>query len=129
MKTLFSALVAVFLSFPALAGTCENGALYKSDTSGEIVTIQAVGTGESAFTKGGALQPGMALKVKGRSAIYGPMRSYMFIIDSDAPVLANYKWQKPDEDVGGSFRVLEDAGLAEDGSGTLFSLSYVACAP
>jgi hypothetical protein len=59
-----------------------------------------------------------------RGAIFGPMRSSMFVSDPDTLTKAGYTWgEAVPTDPGGFYRVLDDNGADE-----LFTLSYVGCA-
>ena len=85
--------------------TCPNGAAYRVSTTGETIVVKRSGVGESVFSPGGAPQAGMALdlvtQTGERGAIFGPMRSYMFV-----PIRKRYQGRLPDP--GGFYRVISD---------------------
>ncbi len=112
---------------PANAVTCHKGVLYRSATDTRTVLVKRIGTGMSPFSYTGPAQPGMALDLitplGQRGAIYGPMRSYMFITDLRNLTEQKYKWRAADADPGGFFRI-----LTGDGKREFMTLTYVGCA-
>ena len=107
---------------------CANGAIYKIEPADRTVVVKRFGIGKSAFAPGAPPIDGMALDLVTdtgeRGAIFGPMRSSMFVTDPDTLTKAGYTWQPVTADPGGVYTVLDD-----DGQRPLFSFSYVGCAP
>lgn len=111
----------------ANAEECPKGAIYRISESPHTLLVKRIGVGKSNFTQNGPPQTGIAIDLvtsEGQQgAIFGPMRSYMFMVEN-AGVLTSegYKWEPAQADPGGFFRVLSDDGQKE-----LFYLTYIKC--
>jgi hypothetical protein len=107
---------------------CPNGAVYSVEPAGKTVVVKRFGIGESEFAPGKPPLPGMALDLVTdtgeRGALFGPMRSSMFITDPDTLTEHGYKWRPVTADPGGVYGVVSD-----DGETKLYTLYYVGCAP
>ena len=128
MRSLVFAGAALTCSFGVAQAddTCPNGAAYGVSTTGETIVVKRSGVGESVFSPGGAPQAGMALdlvtQTGARGAIFGPMRSYMFVSDPETLTKGGYRWDPASADPGGFYRV-----ISHDAQSELFTLSYVGC--
>ena len=114
---------------PLHSAICQFGSIYKIG-SGKTIIVKRFGVGINSFQSNGAgpKQAGMALDFiianGGESgAVYGPMRSSMFPTDLSNLDRLGYRWEKPQADPGGFFRVLSD-----DGQHELFMFRFVGCA-
>ncbi|TPK57748.1 hypothetical protein FJ546_25830 [Mesorhizobium sp. B2-4-19] len=110
-----------------LSKSCPKGVLFKSSESGIVVTVVRQGFGKAVFTEDKNLwQPATAAEILTKEGdhgfIYGPMRSYMFAVDSEA--LKDFKWRPAESDPNAFYTVRTD-----DGSETRFNLVDVGCAP
>lgn len=127
LRYTMAVLLAGFTAVPATA-SCPNGAVYTSMQSGQSILVKRIGSGMSQFTPGGDKQAAIALDFVladgQRGAIFGPMRSVMFPVESRFLTAEGYTWQPAGHDPQGFFRVLSDDGQAER-----FILTYVGCAP
>jgi hypothetical protein len=112
---------------PTLGAECPKGALFESGSTGAKILVTHIGIGQSRFAQGGTLQAGIALEILSkegeRGAIFGPMRSYMFVTDPDYLEKEGYQWQPVEEDKDGFYRVLSDDGKSE-----LFTMVFLKCA-
>jgi hypothetical protein len=99
MRLMIVAIAALACSVGSLRADeiCPNGAVYKIDTTGKTLVVKRRGIGQSRFTTDGPLQYGMALDLVTedgqRGAIFGPMRSYMFVSDPDTLTKHGYTWK------------------------------------
>src|SRR3954464_15782587 len=108
---------------------CKYGAIYRT-FSGKRIIVRRYGTGMSSFQADGSgpRQVGTALdfvveKTGERGAIYGPMRSYMFVTDLAVLNRQGYRWRSVPADPGGFYRVLSD-----DGQDEIVTFPCVGCA-
>jgi hypothetical protein len=110
---------------------CKYGAIYRT-LSGKHkrIIVTRYGYGSNSFQPDGSgpKQAGVALefvveKTGERGAIYGPMRSHMFVTDLAVLKRLGYRWGKVAADPGGFYRVLSD-----DGDKEIFTFDYVGCA-
>ena len=125
---LFALAILVCLSATAAAeDTCPNGTAYKVSANGETIVVKRFGIGETEFAQGAGPQPGMALdfvtQTGIRGAVFGPMRSIMFVTDPETLTKAGYQWEPASPDPDGVYRVMSDDGQSE-----MFTLSYAGCA-
>ncbi|QKD02979.1 hypothetical protein EB235_16920 [Mesorhizobium loti R88b] len=107
--------------------SCTKGVLFRSSESGIVVTVIRQGFGKAVFTEDkNLLQPATAAEILTKEGdhgfIYGPMRSYMFAVDSEA--LKDFNWRPAESDPNAFYTVRTD-----DGSETRFNLVDVGCAP
>lgn len=127
MRFLVSGCMVMTIAASPAAAVCQKGAVYNSQATGHTIVVKRVGFGKSRFTPGGPLQAGVALDIRTpdgeRGALFGPMRSYMFLTDLKYLKRDGYRWQAAGADPNGFYRVLTDDGQSER-----FTLTFVSCA-
>jgi hypothetical protein len=109
-----------------MAQTCKNGAVYEVST-GFLIVVTRMGTGEVDFARSGVAQSAVALDfflphTGDRGFIYGPQRSYMFATDLETLEANGFSWGPAPKDTGGFFRVLTD-----DGTNEIFHFEFQKC--